>query len=595
MRAFRLVTIGAWIVLIVSSGYRLKAGDSTRPSIDSRVAAIEFQDTRYLRRSLGDLGSPRATVIVAVNSKCPLVRRYLPVLAAIEAEYRDRGVAFLALDVDPSETVTQMAALQVDSGAAFPFVRDIDGHCVAALGLQRTPEVVVLDSERTIRYRGRIDDQFRIGGSLPAAKSQPLRAALEQVLAGQPVTMPETPVDGCLITQPAAAVAAGNVPRYSKDVAPIVRRECQRCHRPGDVAPFTLSNHAELQAQSAMIREVVADRRMPPWYGADSSVPFKNHRVLSEADRSTLLAWIAAGCPNDAPGAAEPAPEPAPRWAMGEPDKVLTMLEEHEVPATGLVPYIYAVLPHVFAEDTWVSAIEISPDHPEVVHHANLGFAQLGEKVTDDNFLTGRVPGGDPMTLPEGTAVLIPRGSVIGLQIHYTTTGTPVTSKLSVGLKFPKSPVQKRLYFETISNRRFNIPPHAPAHEVRAERKIDHDAIGIGMFAHMHVRGRDMSFIAHLPDGRDQRMLLIPHYNFDWQQSYQWEEGAARFPAGTRFEVVAHYDNSKFNPFNPDPSATVRHGLQTEDEMMYGFVFYTRANEQLNLRVDPLTGCAVGP
>lgn len=580
--------MSAAVVLGIAAAGVVSAAD--RPPPGSPVAAIEFQDTRYLRRSLDDLGEPRAVVVVAVNSHCPLVRRYLPVLAAMEPGYRERGVVFLALDVDPSDTVTQMAALQVDTGSAFPFVKDIDGACVRALGLRRTPEVVLLDAERCIRYRGRIDDQFRIGGSLPAPKSQPLQQALEQVLAGEAVTLAETPVDGCLITPPEALPSPEVAPSYAREVAPIVRERCQGCHRPGDVAPFTLASHAEIKAQAAMIAEVVADRRMPPWYGGESSVPFKNHLALSDAERRTLLAWIAAGCPNDDPEAVAPPLAPAPRWTIGEPDQVLTMLEEHEVPATGLVPYIYTILPHVFSEDTWVSAIEISPDHPEVVHHANLGFARVGERVTDDNFLTGRVPGGDAMALPEGTAVLIPRGSVIGLQIHYTTNGQAATSKLSVGLRFPRSPVQQRLYFECISNRRFTIPPHAPAHEVRAERRIEHDAVGVGMFSHMHVRGRDMSFIAHRPDGSRERMLLIPNYNFDWQQSYQWREGEARFPAGTRFEVVAHYDNSRFNPFNPDPDASVRHGQQTADEMMYGFVFYLRADEQLNLDVDPRTG-----
>jgi hypothetical protein len=580
------------IAVVISNAAALlaHADEPGRPAIGSAVSALEFQDTRYLRRSLDDLDEARIAVIVAVNSHCPLARRYLPVLAAMEPEYRQRGVDFLALDVDPSDTVTQMAALQVDSGAAFPFVKDLDGRCVAALGLERTPEVVLLDGERRIRYRGRIDDQYRIGGALPAPKSQSLRDALDLLLAGEPVAVPETTVDGCLIT-PAEPVAAPEVvPSYVREVAPLIRQHCQRCHRPGDAAPFTLSNHAEIAARSAMIDEVVSDRRMPPWYGADSSVPFKNHLALSDAERRTLLSWIAAGYPNDDPDGFEPPPEPAPRWTIGEPDQLLTMLETHDVPATGLVPYAYTVLPFVFWEDTWVSAIEISPDHPEVVHHANLGFARVTEKVTSNNFLTGRVPGGDPMVLPEGTAVLIPGGSVIGLQIHYTTNGKPVTTKLSVGLKFPRVPVQKRLYFESISNQRFEIPPHAPAHEVRAARTIEHDAVGIGMFSHMHVRGRDMSFIAHRPDGSSERLLLVPNYNFDWQQSYQWRDGEAKFPAGTKFEVVAHFDNSRFNPFNPDPDASIHDGQQTADEMMYGYVFYVREHEQLNLDIDPHTG-----
>jgi hypothetical protein len=109
----------------------------------------------------------------------------------------------------------------------------------------------------------------------------------------------------------------------------------------------------------------------------------------------------------------------------------------------------------------------------------------------------------------------------------------------------------------------------------------------------MHLRGKDMTFVAHTPDGRTERLLSIPNYHYDWQQNYRWEPGTKKFPAGTRIEVTAHFDNSAFNPFNPDSTVTVRHGPQTVDEMMFGFFFYTADGEDLNLMVDPQTGYEV--
>lgn len=246
----------------------------------------------------------------------------------------------------------------------------------------------------------------------------------------------------------------------------------------------------------------------------------------------------------------------------------------------------------MFPHDTWVQSVEVLPDNPRVVHHANLAFMTLGERPREENFITGRVPGGDPMVLDEGTALLIPRGSVLGLQIHFTTTGKPETARLSVGLKYPRGPVHKRLYHQQVYTRRFEIPPFAPAHPVTASRRLDFDATGIGLFSHMHVRGKDMTFSARTPDGATDTLLLIPNYSFDWQQSYRWAPGTRKFPRGTTFEVAAHFDNSEFNPFNPDPTAAVRNGDQTFNEMVYGFYFYTRDDEDLNLTVDPRTGAA---
>jgi hypothetical protein len=295
----------------------------------------------------------------------------------------------------------------------------------------------------------------------------------------------------------------------------------------------------------------------------------------------------------------DPAKLPPPRtfsksrWQIGEPDFVTTMALAHSIPATGFVDYRYVVFPYVFPRDTWVQSIQILPDNPRVVHHANLASFKVGERPREDGFITGRVPGGDPMILDDGTAVLIPQGSVLGLQIHYTTTGKPEQARISVGLKYPRTRVHKRLHIQQVYTRQFAIAPFAPAYPVNASRKLGFDATGIGLFPHMHVRGKDMTFLARHPDGTVDTLLLVPNYNFDWQQSYRWASGAKKFPKGSTFEVAAHFDNSSFNPFNPNPAATVRNGDQTFNEMVYGFYFFTRDDEDLNLAIDPKTGGAV--
>ncbi len=571
------------------------SGSDARPPIGGKVESLEFKDIRFLTRSLDDFKGRKAFVLIATNTTCPVVRRYLPVLATMERAYRERAVQFLALNVGngADDSITEMAAQAVEAGAEFPFVKDIAGRCVEGLGLRRTPEVVVLDADRVIRYRGRIDDQFRVGGERAEATQHPLSDAIEEILADRGVALKETPVDGCLISPPSTP-AASSPPTFAERVAPIVRKHCQGCHHPGTEAPFPLISYRDVAAQAAMVAEAVADRRMPPWYGSAKHDTFVNRRALSEEERETVLQWVSAGATKGDLANLPPPPEfPKGPWRIGTPDLVTTTLLVQNIPATGYVDYRYAFLPHIFTHDTWVQGVEIISDNPRVVHHANLGYAKAGERPSDENFITGRVPGGDPMWLDDGTAYLIPAGSVFGLQIHFTTTGKPERARLSVGLRFPRSPVHKRLYHKQVSTGRIQIPPFAPAHRVAAERTLDFDATGVGLFTHMHVRGKDMTFLAHRPDGATETLLVVPNYNFDWQQSYRWAPDTKKFPRGTRFEAVAHYDNSEFNPYNPDPKATVGHGSQTFNEMMFAFYFFTRDDEDLNLRVDPRTGAPV--
>jgi hypothetical protein len=176
------------------------------------------------------------------------------------------------------------------------------------------------------------------------------------------------------------------------------------------------------------------------------------------------------------------------------------------------------------------------------------------------------------------------------LQIHYVTTGKPEKCRIRVGLRYPRTTVQQQLRLSYLATTKYAIPPGAPAHRVATNRTLPCDAIGVGMFAHMHLRGRDMTILAHTPDKKTEMLLTVPNYNFDWQHAYVWEFGAKRWPRGTRLECIAHYDNSTFNAYNPDPKATVLDGDQTAQEMLNGFFFYVDANERLNLKIDAKTG-----
>ncbi len=270
------------------------------------------------------------------------------------------------------------------------------------------------------------------------------------------------------------------------------------------------------------------------------------------------------------------------------------MKQVHDIQAEGFIPYHYVILPYVFKEDTYIEAIEIRPHNANVVHHCNMAYVNLFQgKGGKETFITGYVPGGQPMVLTkmgQEIAYRIPKGSSLVLQIHYTTTGKPEKGQMSVGFRYAKGKVQKITHFFVLDPRNFAIPPGDAMHRMEEANVIPRDATLLGLFTHMHVRGRDMTFQAHFSDGKSETLLQIPNYNFEWQLGY---ELSRKIPAGTKIQAVAHYDNSTFNSYNPDPKRTVPRGDQTYDEMFNGFVFWVYDDERLDLTIDPKTGTAV--
>ncbi|MBL8815522.1 MAG: redoxin family protein [Planctomyces sp.] len=589
-------------VLLMLAGLFVSPAENAAeiPPLGTKVHELRFKDIRGLERSLPELGEAKAYVFVLTSTSCPLVKRSFPKLTELDQKFRSQSVQFISVNVGPDDTIREVAEQALEFNAGFHFVKDVGGSCVRGLGATRTPEVVVLDSQHQIVYRGRIDDQLRIGGTRPSPSRRDLEEALSELLAGKPVTVAETPVDGCLIADltPHVPDASASV-RYYSEVSELLDRKCNACHRTGTAAPFPLDSLASVRANSAMIREVVIDERMPPWFASAKHGTFQNDCSLSEREKQTLVQWIDAGMPEgEAPSESteqthtEQGAENSGGWRIGKPDLIVTMLEEHAVPETGFVPYRYSVLPWLFLEDTWVEAFEIRPDNAAVVHHCNMAYV-TSQGAGEETFITGYVPGGQPMDLgrfDNGAAFLIPKGSGLGLQIHYTTTGKPERCRISVGLRFPRRTVKKQLAHFLLDPRRFRIPPGDPFYEVRSKHTLERDIDLLGMFTHMHVRGKDMTFFAEPPGKPRETLLSIPNYNFEWQLGYELKPGDKKLPKGTVIEAIAHFDNSPFNPFNPDATKTVGYGLQTVDEMFNGFVFFVHSDEDLSIEVDPSNG-----
>ncbi|HRI87455.1 MAG TPA: redoxin domain-containing protein [Candidatus Hydrogenedentes bacterium] len=586
--------IRAIVCLLLASAI-LTPGAFAGVEVGTKAAKFEFKDIRYVTRTLKDLGEAKAYVLVFSSTTCPVAQRYLPKINELNKTYAGKNVVFALVNAAADDSIQQMAYHAIEYKIDVPVVKDIDGGVCMALGATRTPEAVVLDADGVIRYRGRIDDQFRVSGASPNVGREDLALAIDAVLDGKSVEIPETPVEGCEITF-AEVPAPSREITYAQDIVPILQKSCMPCHRDGAEAPFSLSNYDQTASKASAIAEAVNDGRMPPWYAHPDFGTWANAWTLTPDEKRTILQWEASGRPmGDIAKAPAPPTYPDTEWIIGEPDLVLTEEKTFALPAQGVIDYEYVTLPYMFPEDTWVQGIQIKPSNPRVVHHANVVYTipPAGYK-EDSNFLTGRVPGGSPAMLTDGVAFLIPKGAVLTIQVHYVTTGKPESNQMTVGLRYAKEVVKKRARHKVLSARGFTIPPGEASQPVGATKTIENDATAIALFVHMHLRGKNTKFYAHYPDGKNETLLVIPNYSFGWQMPYVFNpETAKKLPAGTKIECASQFDNSAFNPFNPDPTATVEYGPQTFHEMMDGYIFYVEDDENLNIEVDPKTGQAI--
>lgn len=564
--------MGLSCVLLALGGMASTAqAQETKPLQD-----LTLKDIRYLPRTLAELGDAKGHVLFFHASTCaPSVER-MPGMVALEAEYRDKGVNFAAVNAGADDTIKHMAYHALVHNLTFPLFKDRDGALAAAVGVEQLPAAVLLDAQWNPVWTGD-----------PAALGNVLSAHLGGAALPAATAAPET----CAITRPVLEPLAEPI-TYSSHIAPFLNSHCVRCHHDGGGAPVDLTNYKRVVGNVEMLSEVVGEGRMPPWYAHPDFGEFRDEPGITQQQREMFAHWMAAGMPEGDPAELPETPQfDLAAWQI-EPDVIVEATQVSAVPKKGYVPYQYIFMPWVAQEDTYVQAFEIKPTNAKVVHHANLIFVRDGFQVDEaKDFITGYVPGGMPSVLDGDRSWFIPKGASLCFQVHLVTTGKLESNRMQLGMRFARGVVNKKVYYFNLDGgRRFAIPANDRAWQLRDSDVLDVDATGLGLFVHMHLRGKDAQFFAHYPDGRSETLMALPNYNFDWQLTYRYPPEAFRFPAGTKIECVAHYDNSGFNPYNPAPEKEVRRGPQTVDEMLNGFFVYTRDDEQLGLRVDPATG-----
>jgi len=412
-----------------------------------------------------------------------------------------------------------------------------------------------------------------------------------------------------------ATAPAQGVPTFTKDVAPILYKNCATCHRAGEIGPMPLLTYEDARPWAKSIRDEVADGTMPPWHAEPGHRKFRNDRSLSDSDKETLIKWANGGAPEGDPKDAPALPTFVDGWQLGQPDAVLPLPVDYKVPADGFVEYEYFQIPTNFTEDKWLEGLEVRPGNREVVHHVIVsvrppnaerrptGFrASPGMAIPPGHsgggaepegtpkrprgqslfpaperggaMIGGFAPGNQYLKLEPGAAILIRAGSTLVVQMHYTTNGKEVTDRTRIGLFLATQAPKVEMRMGVLVNGKLDIPPGAADYSIAAEMTTTADVTLRQMLPHTHLRGKSWEYTVTYPDGRTEVVLAVPKYDFNWQTDYVFAE-PLKLPKGTKIRAVAHYDNSPANKSNPDPTVNVKWGDQTWEEMMFTSFVYS--------------------
>ncbi|MDG1873280.1 MAG: redoxin domain-containing protein [Mariniblastus sp.] len=518
-------------------------------------------------------GSQELTVLYFTGLECPLAKLYAPRMVALASNYEAQSVRFLGINSNQQDSMAELAAFAEEYKMTFPVGKDFNNVIADELAVKRTPEVLVVDKEFRIRYRGRVDDQYMPGLSRQKASREDLKIAIDELLSGQQVATPSTQPEGCLIGRVKDPTLDASI-TFTNQISRILQKNCIECHREGELGPFAMEDYEEVVGWADMIVETIDNGRMPPWHADPAHGNFLNQRVMPKKEKDLVRTWVANGAPFGDASELPPKQEFVAGWKLPRsPDAVVPMSDRPiTIPGDGTVEYQYFVVDPKFKTDKWVSAAEVVPGNRSIVHHSIVFIRPPdGSAIKGINWLAAYVPGQKNLEYLPTRARHIPAGSKLVFQQHYTPDGSPQSDLTKVGLVFAdEKEVTEELLTLIAIDQGFELKPHLPNQEVTASiRNFPDGAKLLSVSPHMHYRGK--SFAAEI-NGYDTNSTLVkvPDYDFNWQHTYQLD---TPIPLDSVKTISSEFifDNSSDNPANPKPGDLVTWGDQTWEEMAVAF------------------------
>jgi len=572
------------------------AGSALALDPGDRIENFRLLDQAGASHELYYLSDAKAVVLMTYGNGCGIVQKSLPRLREIRDEYRARGVEFLLIDSNLQDDRETIAHEAKEFGNDLPILVDETQLIGEALGADRTADMfVVTPGDWHVVYRGPMDDRLSYGAQKSVAGKNYLTDALDATLAGKPVAVAKAEALGCLLNLPERSKRDAHAKiSYSDRIAPLLADKCVACHRDGGVAPWAMTGFDIVRGFAPMMREVVRTKRMPPWHADPHYGSFVGDRSMTNADAKDLVHWIEAGAPRgNGPDPLATLDKAWTEWSLGKPDLIVEV-PSYDVPATGVINYQYPRAANPLGRDVWIRAIEIIPGNRSVVHHVLAGIddpgsgerrairGQMGE-------LGGYAPGKNAVAYPANTGILLRKEANFRFQVHYTPNGKAVTDVTRLGLYFYDKPPKHSLEMSIIYDAALAIPANTKTYSQKLDKVFDSDVMLYSLLPHAHLRGKAAKFTAHYPDGREEILLSVPRYDFNWQPLYALNPPKL-IPAGTQIVMDMSWDNSAQNPANPDPGKVVHWGDQTWEEMNVGWFRYRAADDE-----DRANAARIGP
>lgn len=554
------------------------AAISTDVEIATKADNFLLVDQHSKAQELYYFKNSPAVVIIATGTGSQYIKDAARAIKELKAKFATHDVPVFLLDSSPKVSRASVAADVARTGLDVPVLMDDTQLIGESLGVSRAAQAFVINPKTwQVVYSGPIDDRFAGKTAKPNAKVKTayVADAVDALVAGKAAAVSSAKLDTPELSFPNRAKAAEFAKiSYTKTITPILAKNCVACHSEGGIAPFAMDSYEKVKGFAPMIREAIRTDRMPP-YNADAHVgKFRGDMNLSVGDQQTLIHWIEAGAPRgEGEDLLKINAKPAPEWELGEPDLIIE-LPPFKVPASGIVDYQNPSVDNPLTEGRWLRASTVKPSDRQAVHHLL------------SNGVGGYAVGAETTTYPEGMGSWVSPGQKFTFQMHYTPYGKETVEKTRVALYFypkDKPPVVMRRS-AVIANAGIEIPPNTAGHEETAYISFPQNATLYSVFPHAHYRGQNMAISMKRPGEKEELILSLPRYDFNWQRGYEFAE-PIKIPAGTKIITRYQYDNSKNNPANPDPSITVTWGEQSHEEMQYtalGFLWddETAANQK---------------
>lgn len=566
---------------LLLGGTALGAGSLTTVAGAQAPAAqmvddFRLPDQNYLSHQLYRKSDAKAVVLISYASGDATVKKEATAYMALKAA--SPGVEVYMLNSRLGERRETVIPDAKAAGLTLPILFDYEQLVGEQLGVTRTGEVIVVNPKTwTVAYRGPVTG--------PAGEPW-AQQAVDAVAAGHPVVVASRTARGAVIPFPERGKAHEKI-SYAGSIAPIIQAKCTGCHQPGGIGPMPLNNYEQVKGFSPMIREVLRTKRMPPFLADETVGAFLHDERLSPTEIKTLVHWVEAGAPR---GKGE---DPlakiafkAPDWPLGKPDTIVT-IPAVKIPASGVLDYSRPVVPNAMTEGRWMKATTFRVTDRQVVHHILTGVvtgdAKPGDTASEAQWgasLGGYGPGRGSNLQPHDTGVWVPPSGGIAFQNHYTPYGRETTEETQLGLYFYPKGQEPKYVLRTFGIFDFSIviPPGAEYHHEQAYIDVPKEMILYGLTPHAHHRGGSVNVSVKYPNGKEEMLLAMPRYDFNWQYEY-FLKTPLKVPAGSKVITKWTFDNSTRNPANPDAKREIKWGEQSSEEMLALYLHYRWTDE----------------